>query len=325
MAPMEIGDAGVPVVTDDAVQRMAARDWSPWGNRVRAGGAGRLIGGTDRRGPAGHAAGHDLRDRGHGHRHAPARHGMAERVPPRGPGLRAGTGRHRHHADPAPPLGPGHHAGLSAGKPAGSARAEVGPAAMYFATMWTYLSGFAAVVYFAAPIIYLLFGILPVTSLSADFFLRFIPFMVVNQLLFAVAGKASPPGAGSSTASLCSHLDQSLHDGGPERLAGRPLGFAVTPKDRQSGGPRWSLIRPQIAVSVLLFIAVVVGIARLVAGMSEPIGTLVNVSWVVFDLVVMSVLVRAVLYRGYSAGSSDDHPDRSTESSKERTIRGPEL
>jgi len=31
MAPVELGDAGVPVVTDDAVQRMAARDWSPLG------------------------------------------------------------------------------------------------------------------------------------------------------------------------------------------------------------------------------------------------------------------------------------------------------
>ena len=65
--------------------------------------------------------------------------------------------------------------------------------------------------------------------------------------------------------------------------------------------------------------------ARLAAGMSEPIGTLVNVLWVVFDLVVMSILVRAVLYRGYPAGDSGDETDSTTESSKERAIRGPEL
>ena len=52
--------------------------------------------------------------------------------------------------------------------------------------MWEYLSGFAAVVYFAAPIIYLTLGILPVNSISTDFFLRFIPFMVINQGLGAV-------------------------------------------------------------------------------------------------------------------------------------------
>jgi cellulose synthase (UDP-forming) len=54
-------------------------------------------------------------------------------------------------------------------------------------------------------------------------------------------------------------------------------------------------------VSVLLAISSVVGIARLAAGMSEPIGTLVNVAWVVFDLVVMSILVRAVLYKGFES------------------------
>jgi cellulose synthase (UDP-forming) len=80
---------------------------------------------------------------------------------------------------------------------------------------------------------------------------------------------------------------------------GRPLGFAVTPKARQTGGPSWSLIRPQIVVSALLAVAAVVGIIRLAAGLAEPLGTLVNVAWVIFDLVVMSILVRAVLYKGY--------------------------
>ena len=39
---------------------------------------------------------------------------------------------------------------------------------------------------------YLVLGILPVTSLSWDFFVRFIPFMVVNQLLFLVVGRGIP-------------------------------------------------------------------------------------------------------------------------------------
>ena len=59
--------------------------------------------------------------------------------------------------------------------------------------------------------------------------------------------------------------------------------------------------------------------------MSEPIGTLVNVLWVVFDLVVMSILVRAVLYRGYQADEPDDETSSITEPSNERAARGPEL
>ena len=53
MSPVEVGEAGVPVVTDDAVERMAARDWSPLGaHGVRAGGAGRALRGTDRTRPS---------------------------------------------------------------------------------------------------------------------------------------------------------------------------------------------------------------------------------------------------------------------------------
>jgi cellulose synthase (UDP-forming) len=87
------------------------------------------------------------------------------------------------------------------------------------------------------------------------------------------------------------------------------LGFAVTPKDRQAGGPRWSLIRPQLIVTVLLVMAAVVGIARLAAGLSEPIGTLVNVIWVVFDIVIMSILVRAVLYQGFQPAGPGSEAD----------------
>ncbi|MFI2564159.1 glycosyltransferase family 2 protein [Paenarthrobacter sp. NPDC018779] len=171
---------------------------------------------------------------------------------------------------------------------------------MYFSTMWTYLSGFAAVVYFAAPIIYLTLGILPVTSLSFDFFVRFIPFMVVNQLLFLVAGHGIPTWRGQQySLALFPTWIQSCTTAARNVWFGRPLGFAVTPKARQSGGPSWSLIRPQIIVAVLLAIALVVGMARLFTGLSEPLGTLVNVAWVAFDLVVLSVLVKAVLYKGF--------------------------
>ena len=50
---------------------------------------------------------------------------------------------------------------------------------------------------------------------------------------------------------------------------------------------------------VLLVIAAVVGIVRLATGLNEPLGTFVNVFWVVFDLIVLSVLIKAVKYEGY--------------------------
>ena len=186
---------------------------------------------------------------------------------------------------------------------------KLGQRLMYFATMWTYLSGYAAVIYFAAPIIYLLLGILPVTSLSWDFFIRFIPFMVVNQLLFAVAGRGIPTWRGQQySLALFPTWIKACSTAARNVWFGRPLGFAVTPKARQSGGPSWSLIQPQIVVSVLLAVAAVVGIIRLATGLAEPLGTLVNVAWVIFDLVVMSILVRAVLYKGYDPAAEHAEP-----------------
>ncbi|WP_026549021.1 glycosyltransferase [Arthrobacter sp. Br18] len=171
---------------------------------------------------------------------------------------------------------------------------------MYFATMWTYLSGFAAVVYFAAPIIYLTLGILPVNSISTDFFVRFIPFMVVNQLLFAVTGRGIPTWRGQQySLALFPTWIKACTTAARNVWFGRPLGFAVTPKARQDGGPGWSLIRPQLVVMALLVVALIVGLVRLAVGLNEPVGTLVNVAWVAFDLVVLSVLIKAVKYEGF--------------------------
>ena len=66
---------------------------------------------------------------------------------------------------------------------------SIGQRLMYFATMWSYLSGFAAVVYLTAPVVYLVFGVLPVTAWSVDFFVRFLPYFLVNQVLFLVVAK----------------------------------------------------------------------------------------------------------------------------------------
>ncbi|MHA7191809.1 glycosyltransferase [Arthrobacter sp. MDT2-16] len=171
---------------------------------------------------------------------------------------------------------------------------------MYFATMWSYLSGFAAVVYIAAPIIYLILGILPVTSLSTDFFIRFIPFMVVNQILFAVAGRGAKTWRGQQySLALFPTWIKACTTAARNVWFGRPLGFAVTPKVKEGNSRDWHLIRPQLVAMALLAVAAVVGLARLAVGLNEPLGTLVNVAWVVYDLVVLSVLFKAVRYDGY--------------------------
>jgi cellulose synthase (UDP-forming) len=179
---------------------------------------------------------------------------------------------------------------------------------MYFATMWSYLSGFAAVVYIGAPIIYLMLGVLPVASLSTEFFIRFIPFMVVNQLLFAVAGRGAKTWRGQQySLALFPIWIKACTTAARNVWFGRPLGFAVTPKVKQDNSRDWHLIRPQLMAMALLGAAAVTGLVRLGVGLNEPVGTFINVAWVVFDLVVLSVLFKAVRYEGFAArGESAD-------------------
>lgn len=174
---------------------------------------------------------------------------------------------------------------------------------MYFATMWSYLSGYAAVVYFAAPVIFLVLGILPVHAYAVEFFARFIPFMIVNQLLFAIAARGAPTWRGQQYSlalfpvwlKACSTAFQNV-------VLRIPLGFAVTPKTRPATtGRQWHLIKPQLIVMAILVVAICFGIYRLLVDGAEPIGTGVNIAWALYDLVVLSVLFRAVSFRGFES------------------------
>ncbi|MBM7806388.1 cellulose synthase (UDP-forming) [Geodermatophilus bullaregiensis] len=171
---------------------------------------------------------------------------------------------------------------------------------MYWATMWSYLSGFAAVVYFAAPVVYLVLGVLPVTGLTAEFFLRLVPFLLVNQLLFYVVGRGRRTWRGQQySLALFPVWIRSVTSAVGNVVFGRSLAFAVTPKERQSVDRRpWHLVRPQLAVMALLVVAAVVGTVRMVVGEASVLGTVTNLVWVAFDLAVLSVVVHAVRYRG---------------------------
>lgn len=171
---------------------------------------------------------------------------------------------------------------------------------MYWATMWSYLAGFAALAYIAAPVIYLIFGVLPVQAYSWDFFGRLVPFLLLNQLLFFVVSRGTPTWRGQQyslalfpvwiAACWTAFRNVYLH---------KPLDFAVTPKTRQGRAALpWGKVRYQIAAMVLLVIASVVGVVRLYLGASSVLGVGVNLFWVLFDLAILSVVIPAVRYRG---------------------------
>ena len=173
---------------------------------------------------------------------------------------------------------------------------------MYFSTMWSYLSGFAALVYIAAPVIYLTIGVLPVKALSADFFARLVPFLLVNQLLFLVVANGRPTWRGQQySLALFPVWIKSFTSAFGNVFLRRDLDFAVTPKTKQADtGPAWHLVRPQLWAMGLLVGAMVVGVVRIAVGQADLFGSVFNMVWVVFDLAIFSIIIRAARYRGYS-------------------------
>ncbi len=171
---------------------------------------------------------------------------------------------------------------------------------MYFATMWSYLAGFAAVVYLVAPVVYLCFGVLPVKAYGLTFLAFFLPYVVLNQLLFAVVGYGVKTWRGHQySLALFPLWIRACVTAAANVWFGRPLGFVVTPKTRQERQPfPWRLIWPQLLAMGVLALACVIGGLRLWLGTtSTVIGTGVNWLWVAYDLLVLSVIIQAARYR----------------------------
>ena len=178
---------------------------------------------------------------------------------------------------------------------------QLGQRFMYFATMWSYLSGFAALAYIAAPILYMTTGVLPVRSFGPDFLWHLVPYLVVNQLLFVVVGYGVRTWRGQQySLALFPLWIKACTSTLGNVLLKRPLGFVVTPKTRQEGDVSFRPVRWQIVAMVLLALAGVVGLVRLMTGMTHAGGpVMINVVWIVYDLIALSVVIDAALYAGF--------------------------
>lgn len=178
---------------------------------------------------------------------------------------------------------------------------SLGQKLMYWSTMYSYLAGFAALAYIAAPAVYLILGIMPVQAYSWDFFGRLIPFLLLNQLMFIVISRGTPTWRGQQySLALFPVWIKACITAFRNVYFGRPLGFAVTPKTRQAvNATPWHLVTWQLAAMAMLVVASVIGIVRLYFGAISVLGVGVNLFWVLFDLLILSVVIQAVRYRGY--------------------------
>ena len=171
---------------------------------------------------------------------------------------------------------------------------------MYLATMTSYLNGFAALAFIAAPIVYLTTGIFPLVAESDAFFARFIPIFLCCQALFLVTGfnaKGLWRGQQMSFALFPTWIEASLA-GASAALFGRHLTFSVTAKTKQAESGTYRLVLPQLVAMAALLVASGVGVFRVLHHDASAILTALSMAWVVVDLALLGVVVGAWRYRG---------------------------
>jgi cellulose synthase (UDP-forming) len=176
----------------------------------------------------------------------------------------------------------------------------IGQRLMYLATMTSYLNGFAAVVYIAAPIVFLLTGIFPINCDSIAFFVYFMPFFVSSQLMFVVAGNRAKGlwrGQQMSFALFPVWIKATL-SGAVAAFFNRTLKFSVTQKTKQASGVGLRHVIPQLVAMAALVFAGGYGAVQALQHQRPGFASVITLLWVLIDLALLGAVVRAARYQG---------------------------
>jgi cellulose synthase (UDP-forming) len=177
---------------------------------------------------------------------------------------------------------------------------------MYLSTMTSYLSGFAALVYIMAPVVFLVSGIFPIHCDSIAFFVYFMPFFVCCQALFAVSGNGAKGlwrGQQMSFALFPTWIKATLA-GASAAFFGKTLKFAVTQKTKQASGAGFRHVIPQLIAMCVLVLAGGYGAVQALAGNRPHFAAVITLLWVLADLALLASMVRAARYKGPDAVQS---------------------
>jgi cellulose synthase (UDP-forming) len=118
---------------------------------------------------------------------------------------------------------------------------------------------------------------------------------VLCQVLFLVSARGVPTWRGQQYSfALFPTWIMATVSAAANVFFGRPLPFLVTPKDQTIARREWRLVAPQLIATGVLVAAVFIGIARLLFWGADTVGTIINIAWAVYDLALISVVIRAV-------------------------------
>lgn len=166
---------------------------------------------------------------------------------------------------------------------------------MYASTFWSNFGGLWNIIFLLAPILYLFTGIAPINSYSAEFFVHFLPYIVLSELALMVGtwGIAGFKGKASYLAFFSVNL-QAIWT----VLKGEQIKFPTTPKSRQESC-FVHLVWPQATVMLLTLTGIIFAAYQyMLQGHAGQLnGLLANTFWGINNIAVLGGLVMAAFWK----------------------------
>lgn len=176
----------------------------------------------------------------------------------------------------------------------------------YFQTMYSYFSGFFTLIFILCPIIFFFTGIIPVKAFGADFAIHFFPAFIINRLTFVAATWGIPASELWRSEQYAIALFPLFIQAVWSVFSGTRLNFQVTPKQRQSG-KYLNLVIPQLTIVILTLVGMAWSLIRFAMGtLPNPWIYLINSSWAIYNICLLSVIIRAAVWQPKESSKSSN-------------------
>ncbi len=157
--------------------------------------------------------------------------------------------------------------------------------------------------------IYLTTGIPPVISFTFPYFVRLIPFLIVNRIVFFLVARGIRTWRSEQhNVALFPLWIRALTSAVNNVAFGRKLGFVVTPKDgtvHRRSLADLQTVWPQIAFITATVAAILWGLALVARGDDRWVGILVNCFWAGYNIALLSAAPYAALWQPPGAVAAD--------------------
>jgi cellulose synthase (UDP-forming) len=166
----------------------------------------------------------------------------------------------------------------------------------YFASMVTYFDGWQKGIFYLAPVVVLITGILPISAMGMEFFLHFIPYYLLSFWVFEEVGR----GYGRSLLIEQYNMGRfAAFAWATLALFQRKLRFSVTPKGVSRARETYRFLIPQMTILGLNVLGLLAGLVLFMVmdGHLPVLALLVNSVWAAVNLSLALAVVLFTLGR----------------------------